>query len=109
MAINHGWSKLNKIIEGNWSFADPIGFGEEVSLIFTVLAEFVCSIFIVFGVLTRLSTIPLVVVMAAAAFVVHANDGLAKQELAIIYLAMYLVVLISGPGKYSIDRQILRK
>ena len=109
MAINHGWGKLNKIINGNWSFGDPIGLGEELSLVLTVFAEFACAIFLVFGILSRLASIPLVVTMAVAAFIVHGGDGLPKQEMALIYLGMYLVILISGPGKYSLDRQLLKK
>ena len=109
MVINHGWGKLNKMLEGNWSFADPIGVGEELSLILTVGAEFACALFIVFGIITRIAAVPLVITMAVAAFIVHGSDGLGKQELAIIYLAMYSVILISGPGKYSLDRQLLKK
>lgn len=105
--LTHGFSKfLNLIGDDPIKFGDPIGLGVTFSLILTVFAEFLCSIFLILGLATRLSAIPLLITMLVAAFVVHATDGFGKQELPLIYAAIYLVLAIAGAGKYSLDKKI---
>jgi len=107
MAINHGWGKLLKLFgDDPIKFADVFGMGAAASLTLAVLAEFLASIFIIFGLLTRLSTIPAMFTMAVAAFMIHGADPFAKKELALIYLLMYLVIFLMGPGKISLDWKI---
>lgn len=36
-------------------------------------------------------------------------DPFAKQELPLLYASFYLVILIAGPGKFSIDNMIYNK
>ncbi len=104
MSINHGWGKLLKLFgDDPIKFADVFGIGAPASLTLAVLAEFVASLFIIFGLLTRLSTIPAMFTMAVAAFMIHGSDPFAKKELALIYLLMFLVIFLMGPGKFSLD------
>ena len=107
--LTHGYSKLQKLLAGNFQFADPIGLGPEISLGLAVFAEFLCSILIVLGLGTRLAAIPLIVTMAIAAFVAHGADPFARKELALFYLVSYVVLFLVGSGKFSIDRFIGRK
>lgn len=90
-------------------FADPIGAGETATLVLAVLAEVICSALIIIGLGTRLVVLPLIVTMFVAIFVVHATDGFSSQELPSLYLLIYLVLLATGSGKYSIDHLISRK
>lgn len=101
--LTHGFPKLQRLLDGNFRFGDPIGLGPEVSLVLAVFAEFICSILIMLGLGTRLAAIPLIVTMSVAAFVSHGNDAFAKKELALIYLVSFVVVLLTGPGKISFD------
>lgn len=108
--LTHGWPKLNRLIEGgDIKFADPIGMGPILSLVLVVFAEFVCSILIGIGLWTRLASIPLMITMAVAAFIQHGDDPFARKELALLYLAVYIFLLISGSGKYSFDYIFYRK
>lgn len=108
--LTHGYGKFLMLIgDGPIQFADPIGIGTTASLVLTVFAEFFCSIFIILGLATRLSAIPLLITMLVAAFIVHASDGFGKQELALLYATTYLVLTIAGAGKLSIDKWILDK
>lgn len=103
----HGYQKLQWILAGGeLQFADPIGLGVPASLYLTVFAEFFCSILIILGLATRLATIPLIILMLVAVFIVHAPDGFDKKELGLHFLVVYLFLLVTGPGKYSIDRFI---
>ena len=103
MMLTHGYPKFLKVINGNFSFGDPIGLGEEVSLVLAVFAEFICSILVVLGFYTRLATVPLIFTMLVAVFLVNGSDPFSKQELGLMYAAMFTAIGLMGPGKFSID------
>jgi len=108
--LTHGLGKFLMLIgDSPNQFADPIEMGVTASLSLTVFAEFMCSVFLIFGVATRFSAIPLHVTMLVAAFIVHGNDGFGKQELPLLYAAIYVVIAIAGGGKYSIDNWIWKR
>jgi putative oxidoreductase len=108
--ITHAIPKMNKLMAGGEiQFSDPLGMGPTVSLVLAVFAELICSILIGFGFLTRLATLPLIITMAVAAFIVHAGDPFKQKELALMYLVLYIVLFFIGSGKYSIDYFISKK
>jgi len=108
--LTHGWGKFLKLIgDGTITFADPLGLGETTSLVLTVFAEVFCSILITLGLTTRFAAIPSLITMLVAAFIVHANDGFGKQELALLYGTIYLVIAVLGAGKYSLDYLIFKR
>ncbi|UCD65201.1 MAG: DoxX family protein [Candidatus Zixiibacteriota bacterium] len=109
MLFGHGADKLVNFGEKALQFPDPLGLGATASLALVVLAEFFCSLAIGFGFLTRLATVPPIITMLVAAFIVHADDGWASQERALLFFFIYLTILIAGPGRFSIDRMIFRK
>jgi putative oxidoreductase len=47
--------------------------------------------------------------MGVAAFVVHAEDPFGKMEKALLYLFGYLLLAMTGPGKYSLDHLLDRE
>ena len=104
--LTHGLPKLMNMLAGTSKFGDPLGLGPELSLGLTVFAEFVCSILLLLGLATRLALIPLIITMAVAAFVAHAGDPFGKKEMAFLYLVVFFALLITGPGKYSVDHAI---
>lgn len=105
--LTHGWPKMEMLLEGGpVRFSDPIGIGKMPSLILTVFAELFCSVLLVLGLLTRLAVIPLIITMVVAVFVVHGNHPFGKQEMGLLYLLGYLVILARGSGKFSIDHLI---
>lgn len=108
MIASHGYPKLQKYLSGDRAFGDPIGLGEETSLLLAILAEFVCSLLLVFGLFTRAVLIPLLFTMLVALFIIHSSDPLAKQELPVLYALAYLTLFLVGPGKYSMDQVIFK-
>jgi putative oxidoreductase len=107
LMLTHGWPKLMRLIEGGEIvFRDPLGIGTVTSLIFAMLAEFVGSILIMLGIATRMASAALIFTMAVAVFMVHADDPFARKELGLIYMLVYIVLLITGSGKYSLDRLV---
>jgi len=108
--LSHGMGKFWKLFgDEPIAFADPIGVGVTASLALTVFAEVLCSLFLILGIATRLSAIPLLITMLVAAFIIHSDDPFGKKELALLYGVAYLVLLIAGAGKYSIDNFISKK
>ncbi len=105
MMLTHGIPKLLKLIQGNLEFGDPIGLGSTVSLILTVIGEAICPMLIILGFKTRLAAIPTIITMAVAAFVVHGSDPFGRKELALVYFFAFLVIALTGAGRYSVDRR----
>jgi putative oxidoreductase len=106
LMLPNGWYKLvqfNSLAEG---FADPFHLGPAVSLALVVFAEFFCAALLVLGFMTRLATIPLLVTMSVALFKAHKGDLFGEGEMAALYLGGYLALLLTGPGKLSVDRLI---
>ncbi len=103
MLLGHGLPKLMTFGEKLHRFPDPIGVGPEVSLTLAVFAEVVCAGLIAVGFATRLATIPLLVTMLVAALVIHGDDPWARKEFALLYAVPALTLLLTGPGKLSVD------
>ena len=108
MFMEHGWSKLATFAERLDSFADPIGLGPAASLVLVVFAEAICSVLVVLGLWTRLSTIPLIIAMGVAAFISNSQDPFGDGESALMYMIAFLSVLLAGSGRFSIDRLSFR-
>jgi putative oxidoreductase len=102
--LTHGWPKLQRLLDGSIiPFKDPFGIGSQPSLILAVVGEVLAPILLIIGLKTRLSAIPALATMGVALFMVHWDDPFKKQELALLYLLAFLVMLIAGGGKYSLD------
>lgn len=109
MLYGHGYPKLLNISSGDMQFADPLGIGVQLSLMLAFMAEFICTLFILFGFVPRLASIPLIINMLVIIFAVHIGDGFARLETPLFYLLSYLVILVAGGGRYSIHGMILPK
>ncbi|MBW0435647.1 DoxX family protein [Leptospira yasudae] len=107
--IYHGYPKLVGFDQILPMFPDLIGIGSKTSLILVVFAEFFCGIFIVIGLLTRLSVIPIFITMFVAFFIAHAQDPFQAKNLPFVYLLLSFVVFVLGSGKFSVDKYIIKE
>jgi putative oxidoreductase len=102
MAASDFWAK-------NVSF---LGMSGKFPLALTIFAEFFCSLLLILGLFTRLSLIPLLICMgyiivAIAQFsVIYKGDNGFEVNTAFMYFIIYLALLLTGPGKYSIDAKL---
>lgn len=109
MILQHGLPKLEKLFWGDPArFADPFGFGAVVTLSLAVIIEVICSLLLILGLLTRLSAIPLILLMIVVVFVVKQGMPLEDKELGLLYLFAFVAILIGGAGYYSLDRMFKR-
>jgi putative oxidoreductase len=103
LLLNHGYQKLLHFNEMKHHFINFIGLGSTVSLSLDIFAEFFCSIFIMLGLFTRLTVIPIVIAMSVALSKAHHFQMFGAGERAAIYLVCAIVILFCGPGKISVD------
>jgi putative oxidoreductase len=106
LMIPHGWDKLQHFSERSQTFTNPFHLGSGISLALVIFAEFFCSCLILFGLFTRLACIPLIITTVVIVFYTNHGNVFGKGELGALYLTAYLVLLILGPGKASVDRLI---
>ena len=59
------------LLQGTLMDADPIGIGVLATTILVVIAEAICPMLIIIGYKTRLASIPVIITMGVAAFIVH--------------------------------------
>lgn len=105
----HGIQKFMGFSTLSETFPDPLGMGHQLSLICAIGAEVGCSVLLILGLGTRIAVLNLAFTMIVALFLVHASDPWKVKELAAVYLAIYAVIFITGPGDFSLDQKLFRK
>jgi uncharacterized membrane protein YphA (DoxX/SURF4 family) len=100
MVVLRGWRNTQGI---RWRF-----IFNHVGLWLVLFAEIICSLGFMIGALYRLCLIPMIFTMCIAFFVIHANDTLAIKEPSLMYLTIFVLLYITGPGKCSIDAILKR-
>lgn len=103
LLMSHGVQKLMNFSEMSQTFPDPLGVGNENSLILAIFGELVCSLGFIFGFLYRLAMIPMIFTMSVAYFVIHEHGAFSTKELPFVYLFVFVLMYIAGPGKFAID------
>jgi len=89
-----------------------IGQSGAVSLGLTIFAEFFCSILLIAGLFTRLSLIPLLICMGYIVAIVDKYEIVSSGEhgfemnRAFFYFMIFFALLLTGPGKWSLDKLI---
>jgi len=104
LLLTHGIPKIGKLFADTIEFPDPIGLGATLSLILVLIAEVVGPLFVIIGYKTKLATIPTIIMMMVAAFVVHLSDPIGTKEKALLFLIGFIAIYLAGPGKYAIDK-----
>lgn len=100
--FTHGLEKMMNFQQLSDSYPSVLGFGSYMTLMVTIFCEFCCSLFLISGLLTRIMTLPMIVAMGVAFFDVH-DAMIPEGELALIYMTVFIILFLTGPGRYSID------
>lgn len=110
LALGHGWGKM---AGGPEFWADHgqtmnlfgLGFLPSFWGFMSSFAEFFCALLVVLGLLFRPALILLILNMAVAA-TMHLSTGRGSPEQALMYGLVFLTLLFTGPGKYSLDTRL---
>lgn len=108
MLLIHGWGKLVNLINGTSKFPDLLGLGQTPTLILVIFAEVVCAALLVAGIYTRFCALLLAITMGVAYFIAHGAklSGPGNGELAFIFLAGFVALLVAGGGRFGFDRKL---
>jgi len=102
--LTHGYDKFLKVIQGDFGFMDPIGIGATLSLILSMLAEFIVPLLIIIGWKVRLLSLFPIINFLVAFFVAHSSDSFSSKEKALLFLIVFVSLYFTGGGKYAIDK-----
>ena len=106
LLLSHGIAKVDDFAALS---EVPLGLGSRISLTLAIFGELFCSVGFIVGAFYRLALIPMIFTMCVALFIVHGDDPFAVKELAAIYLSVFVLMYISGPGNYALDRLIAER
>lgn len=90
------------------------GMKGAIPLGLTIFAEFFCSIFLIFGLFTRAALFFLLFCMGYIAFyldsfeLISSGDNGLQMNSAFNYFLMYLALVFTGAGKYSLDTMLMK-
>jgi putative oxidoreductase len=107
----HGWMKITGPV-GMFHWGDGMGI-PKVFQFLAVAAEFGGGLGLIVGLLTPIASFGIICTMLVALFKVHlpaghpfVSMGGPSYELAAVYLANALAILLLGPGAFSLDALI---
>ncbi len=114
----HGYMKL--FVPGG--FTGTVGFMTALKIplplysgLFIALLEFLGGIFLIFGMVTKLTSFLLFIEMLVAFFKVHLKNGLVISgaaygyEFVLLILAALVIILVNGAGKLSLGKLFKKK
>jgi putative oxidoreductase len=103
----HGWGKLMRLFSGEEiQFMDFMGLGPTISLGLATFAEVICALLIMVGYYTRWAAMPLIFTMGVVVLVVDFGEPFREFEKAFLFLAYFISLLLTGPGKFSLDQRL---
>ena len=106
LMVRQGWGHLWG--EGNWTLLSVVGeLGLPMPLVSACAIAsiyFFGSIFLILGVFGRIPSAILLVTTEVGFYFALRNGQIAYVELALLYGTLYILHLILGPGRWSLDR-----
>ncbi|MGA2597064.1 MAG: DoxX family protein [Bryobacteraceae bacterium] len=109
--LKHGMEKLTGFSQMAAHFPDPLHIGPVPSLAFALLSDAVCSLLIILGLGTRIAALVVAINLIVAFTLVHRLNfsGPHPGELAWLYLAIAVLLVLTGAGKFSVDHGVSRR
>ncbi len=108
--IAHGLPKFENI-QGVQGFIGSAGIPQELALPIALL-EVIGGIALLLGILTRITSILFAIQMAAIILLMKSSGGLTGEEsyeLELLLMVISISLLLSGPGRVSIERDLLKR
>jgi putative oxidoreductase len=105
--LKHGMDKLFAYSAMVTHFPDPFHIGAHASLAIALVSDGICSVLVIFGLVTRWSALFISAnIFVAWATVVHCQffgKGVSPGETMVLYLGGFLAIFLAGPGSFSLD------
>ena len=108
--ILHGLPKFENL-QGTQGFFASVGIPAELALLIGLL-EVIGGILLILGIVTRITSILFIVEMIGAVLIVKAGNSFTGEggyEVDLLLMAISISLLLSGPGRISIERDVLKR
>jgi putative oxidoreductase len=102
----HGLEKIVNYQEEVRSIPDPFGLGGEVNVAIAIFSDVFCALLVMGGLFTRLAALSVLCTTLVGLLFVHINDPWHGKDVPMVYSIMFLVILLLGPGRYSLDAKV---
>lgn len=109
MIFVHGFKKLGIGVSQPEKVPNPLHLSDDFNYWFAVAANIFFPFLVLIGCGTRLATLPTLAVTLTGYFILHWHDAALVKDTPFVYSIMFLVILLFGPGKYSIDNCLYKK
>ncbi|TWF35327.1 putative oxidoreductase [Chitinophaga polysaccharea] len=103
----HGMKKFRLENGQREHVPNPLHLPEQLNGLVATFSDTVVPFLVALGLFTRLAILPTIGVTAIGYFIVHRNDNLEVRDVPYMYTLSLLLLLVLGPGRYSIDVQLL--
>ncbi|MDN5847657.1 MAG: DoxX family protein [Candidatus Nitrosocosmicus sp.] len=108
--ILHGLPKFDNL-QGTQGFFASVGIPADLALLIGLL-EVVGGILLIVGLVTRITAILFTIEMICAILIVKSGNGFMGQggfEVDLLLMAISISLALSGPGRVSIEREVLKR
>jgi putative oxidoreductase len=109
LIVVHGFKKIGIGVSVAEQIPNPLHLAETINSVFAISANIFFPFFVLIGFCTRAATLPTLAVTITGYFVLHWNDAALVRDTPFMYSIVFLLILVLGPGKYSIDNYIYKK
>ncbi|NLR66315.1 DoxX family protein [Chitinophaga varians] len=103
----HGMKKFRLENGQKEHVPNPLHLPEKLNGWVATFSDTVVPFLMALGLCTRLAVLPTIGVTAIGYFVVHRKDSAEVRDVPYMYTLCLLLLLVLGPGRYSIDVQYL--
>jgi putative oxidoreductase len=103
LLLIHGMDKITHFSKYEYTFLDFMHIGHRWSLVLCIFAEVFCAALVVLGLFTRFAALVLVINFCVASFIALKGQSLAEHQVALCYLSVFFALLLTGPGRISVD------
>jgi putative oxidoreductase len=109
--MNHGLEKLTGYSTMVNHFPDPFHITAHASLAYALLSDSICSVLVMAGLATRVSSLVIFWNVFVAFIVVHHGSFTSDthSERAWAYICVYAALCLTGAGRFSVDHWLNRR
>jgi len=105
----HGLPKIIKFAGELQHIDDPLHVGRAFTLGFAIFAEVLCPVLILPGILTRLASVVVLILLGVSMLLVHADWSIAEGQFGWLLMIVFGSIALMGAGRYSIDAALNQK
>ena len=109
LMVVHGFKKIGIHVAEAEKVPNPLHLPEVINNAFAISANLIFPVLVILGLFTRIAILPILAVTLTGYFVLHWNDALLIKDTPFMYSLSYLLIMVLGPGRYSVDYFIENK